>query len=50
MPRNQEVEAGVTPLTITSLEDFVFPLTATLDSSGLEGLVRKYTLATEHSE
>ena len=50
MPRNQEVEAEVAPLTFTSLEDFLFPIPATLDSAGLEGLVRECTIATEHSK
>ena len=50
VPRNQEVEAEVAPLTFTSLEDFLFPIPATLDSAGLEGLVRECTIATEHSK
>ena len=35
VPRNQEVEAEVAPLTFTSLEDFLFPVPATPDSAGL---------------
>lgn len=52
-PRNQGMEAGVTPLSITANDpprDTVFPILSTLDSTGIKssGSQREYTLTKGH--